>query len=31
MSIVVKPFGETQEGKPVQSYTLGHPDGTFCT
>ncbi|MCK9252843.1 MAG: galactose mutarotase [Eubacteriales bacterium] len=31
MSIVVKPFGETQEGKPVHSYTLGHPDGTFCT
>jgi aldose 1-epimerase len=31
MSIVVKPFGQTKEGVPVNSYTLEQEDGSFCT
>lgn len=31
MSIVVRPFGRTESGLEVSSYTLNQADGTFCT
>ncbi len=31
MSITICDFGKTQDGRPVQSITLGQADGTFCT